>query len=300
MKLSIIIPVYNTEKYLPACLESVLSQRFTDFEVLLVDDGSSDASGRICDEYAEKDSRIRVLHKGNGGVSSARNAGWSLSTGEWICYVDADDFLEEGFFTHPLDHSVDLYVRNQVLIGSNVIAHNPELVEGPDMLHFLQENAQKERFRTVAGSFFLREILSRYSIMFDESFRLGEDTLYMLDYLSHCQSIQVLGGACYRVRRSEEWSNKYRLKWEETERFLSAYWERYDRLSTELPQLSSQLFLFFHQMTDHGAGFRLKWALSDPVLRYKKTQLQEKGIRYKIFYHISVILSCFSHKLGLC
>ena len=89
--LSIIIPVYNVEKYFRRCLDSVMSQSFRDYELLLVDDGSSDSSGAICDEYAVRDERIRVFHKTNGGVSSARNVGLEHAKGEWIYFVDADD-----------------------------------------------------------------------------------------------------------------------------------------------------------------------------------------------------------------
>ena len=91
--ISIIIPVYNTQQYLPRCIDSILSQSFTDFELLLIDDGSTDGSGKICDAYAEKDNRIRVFHKENGGVSSARNLGLNEAQGEWICFVDSDDEL---------------------------------------------------------------------------------------------------------------------------------------------------------------------------------------------------------------
>ena len=90
---SCIIPVYNTEKYLPRCIESVLAQTFVDWEMLLIDDGSTDASGSICDEYAASDSRIRVFHKENGGVSSARNVGLDNMRGEWVTFVDSDDWL---------------------------------------------------------------------------------------------------------------------------------------------------------------------------------------------------------------
>lgn len=92
-KISIIVPVYNTEQYLPRSINSVLNQSFTDFEVLLIDDGSTDGSSNICDFYAEKDSRVRVLHKENGGVSSARNLGLDNAKGEWVCFVDSDDEL---------------------------------------------------------------------------------------------------------------------------------------------------------------------------------------------------------------
>lgn len=93
-KISVIVPVYNTEKYLHRCVDSILAQTFTDFELLLIDDGSTDSSGAICDEYAQKDSRVRVFHKKNGGVSSARNLGLDNAKGEWISFVDSDDWIE--------------------------------------------------------------------------------------------------------------------------------------------------------------------------------------------------------------
>ena len=93
-KISVIIPVYNAEKTLHRCIDSILAQTFSDFEVLLIDDGSKDKSGEICDEYARKDSRIKVCHKENGGVSSARNTGLSKAMGEYVIHCDADDFIE--------------------------------------------------------------------------------------------------------------------------------------------------------------------------------------------------------------
>ena len=97
-KISVIVPVYNTEKYLDRCIQSILAQTYTDFELLLVDDGSTDSSGAICDKYAEQDSRVRVFHKENGGVSSARNQGLDNAKGEWITFVDSDDWVDREFF----------------------------------------------------------------------------------------------------------------------------------------------------------------------------------------------------------
>lgn len=92
--ISVIIPAYNVEKYLRQCLESVLNQTYTNYEVIMVDDGSTDSSGMICDEYAEKDSRFFVIHKENGGLSNARNTGYDASHGEYIYFMDSDDWIE--------------------------------------------------------------------------------------------------------------------------------------------------------------------------------------------------------------
>ena len=101
-KISVIVPVYNVEKYLPRCVDSILSQTYENLEILLVDDGAKDSSGRICDEYAGKDPRVRVIHKENGGLSSARNAGIDAATGEYLAFVDSDDWIEPETYAHML------------------------------------------------------------------------------------------------------------------------------------------------------------------------------------------------------
>lgn len=97
-EISIIVPVYNVEKYLEKCVDSILNQTFKDFEVILVDDGSPDNSGTICDQYAEADSRVRVIHKENGGLSSARNAGIDVARGKYLGFIDSDDYIAEDMY----------------------------------------------------------------------------------------------------------------------------------------------------------------------------------------------------------
>ena len=92
---SIIVPVYNVEQYLENCINSVLNQSYRNFQLILVDDGSKDSSGEICDRFAQKDSRVKVIHKPNAGVSAARNTGIDIATGQFICFIDSDDWIEK-------------------------------------------------------------------------------------------------------------------------------------------------------------------------------------------------------------
>lgn len=112
VKVSIIMPVYNSEKFLKKAVESVLNQKFEDFELILVDDGSPDASGSICDEFAEKDSRVKLIHKKNGGICSARNAGLKIAKGEYVGFCDNDDLylpdLIEDNYRLAKENDVDL------------------------------------------------------------------------------------------------------------------------------------------------------------------------------------------------
>lgn len=108
-KISIIVPVYKVEKYLHRCLDSIVAQTFTDWECILVDDGSPDGSGKICDEYAEKDGRFKVFHQENQGVSAARNKGLDNAKGEWIGFVDSDDWVSKEYF--QIDYPKSYIIR---------------------------------------------------------------------------------------------------------------------------------------------------------------------------------------------
>ena len=119
--ISVIVPIYNSDKYLQRCIDSILSQDFEDFELLLIDDGSTDNSGDICDKYAEKDMRVRVFHKKNGGVSSARNLGIENAKGEWVVFIDSDDWVD-------ITMLEKLYKNAVVTLNNSMfLAYNPAL-----------------------------------------------------------------------------------------------------------------------------------------------------------------------------
>ncbi|MDR0422523.1 MAG: glycosyltransferase, partial [Proteiniphilum sp.] len=109
--ISVIVPVYNVEKYLRKCLESILAQTYTSFELLLVNDGSTDGSGQICDEYAQKDSRVQVFHQENKGVSRARNLGLERAKGKWVAFIDSDDWVDSTYLEHLLEGDEDVELR---------------------------------------------------------------------------------------------------------------------------------------------------------------------------------------------
>lgn len=115
-KISVIVPIYKVEDYLHRCVDSIINQTYTNLEIILVDDGSPDNCSRICDEYAKKDSRIRVIHKKNGGLSDARNAGIDIATGEYIMFIDSDDFVDremmKSMMRNMIHNNVDMVVCN--------------------------------------------------------------------------------------------------------------------------------------------------------------------------------------------
>ena len=113
--ISVIVPIYNVEKYLTKCIESIINQTYKNLEIILVDDGSPDKSPIICDEYAKKDNRIKVIHKKNGGLSDARNYGMSLATGEYISFIDSDDYVTDDYIMTLYSLIENMSVKFQLL-----------------------------------------------------------------------------------------------------------------------------------------------------------------------------------------
>lgn len=192
MTLSIIIPVYNTEAYLPACLDSILSQDFTDFEVLLVDDGSRDGSGAICDAYAAKDSRVRVFHKENGGVSSARNLALEQARGAWVCFVDSDDQLTPGglqALANGVSDQVDLVIAGFIETVLPVEAVKPEpgeiqMIDRKEAMIPMFNSPDRPFDGYVFAKLFRRDLILKAHLAFDPAIAIKEDTLFVVSYLS--------------------------------------------------------------------------------------------------------------------
>lgn len=127
-KLSIIVPVYKVERYLARCIDSILNQTYKNLEIVLVDDGSPDRCGEICDEYAKEDERVKVIHKENGGVSSARNVGFENSTGDYIGYVDSDDYIDPKMYSDMIkileENNLDIVCCEAFIVKGNRIIGN--------------------------------------------------------------------------------------------------------------------------------------------------------------------------------
>lgn len=199
---SIIIPVYNSERTLRHCLDSVISQSFLDWELILVDDGSTDQSGEICNKYAAKDQRIKVFHKKNGGVSSARNIGLDYAKGEWIVFVDADDFVKESYLVHLLEHSqkkVDLVISYAEIYSGNNIqkeSYPAKLVDETNFESMFIENDMN--WHTSPWSkLYKRNIIEENHLRFCESMHIGEDAVFLYSYMLCANTIYVSSDTDY-------------------------------------------------------------------------------------------------------
>ena len=214
--ISVIVPVYKAEAYLHRCVDSMLNQTFEDFELILIDDGSPDRSGRICDEYAAKDPRIRVFHKENGGVSSARNLGLDNACGEWIAFVDADDTIDKNYL-HDLISNADADLVMCGFRSSLGLHYRPKDEHISE--EFLRERASEiVRCNAIYVPWIKllkRSIIDDNQLRFDTKLRLGEDTTFVYLYLSFCKSVRFVSNESYYYEGVFGGGKKYVLSYEE-------------------------------------------------------------------------------------
>ena len=208
LKYSVIIPVYNVENYLPRCIDSLLAQNYVDLEILLIDNGSKDQSGQICEDYAAQFSNITAYHIPNKGVGSARNFGLSKAKGEFICFVDADDYLVGNLFSDvesQLDSQLDLLVfsyYNSIEKNLSEIDRSAKILptEGKkdksDFIALFQELFLTDMMYTVWNKIYRREFLEEHQIVF-ESYELGEDVRFNLSVYQHVNTVFLVKSAYY-------------------------------------------------------------------------------------------------------
>ena len=204
MKISIIIPIYNAEQTIRRCIESFLHQTFKDFELILVNDGSTDGSLSICMEYAEQHPFIHVVNKSNGGVSSARNAGMAVARGYYLTFTDADDEVYPHFLETFAqgEAGYDLFIQSiwQTDGGSSPekIELNEEAHEGADrMAQMILDINRKDIPISACTSRFRHNLIQQHQLRFDERIAVCEDVDFVLRYLTHCQSAYTTAAAGY-------------------------------------------------------------------------------------------------------
>lgn len=234
-KISIIVPVYNVENYLPKCIDSILNQNFGEFELILVDDGSVDSSGNICDYYCSIDDRIKVIHLENGGVSRARNIGISNSEGKYIMFCDSDDYID-------IECCKNMYINIQnnenAFITSGYVVVNQRVNPTSYILHSMElddaiVNLKKSEFyilyernllNSVCNKIYSSDLLKQNNIYFDEKVDLGEDLLFNLNYLQYSnEDIIIINKSLYYyiLRNKDSLDHKYQKNLFEKYKYIS-------------------------------------------------------------------------------
>lgn len=191
MKLSIIVPVYNVEKYLAACIDSILAQSFTEWELVLVDDGSKDGSGQICDGYADKDVRINAVHQVNAGAAEARNRGILEAKGEYVTFVDSDDVIRPNFlsnFTYDesLDFEIQGFTQNFIGHEQDNISIMPAVTQIADIKEIYSESELNKLSRGPVCKLFKRSVIIDNNVTYPQGIQFGEDAIFVKRYLTHC------------------------------------------------------------------------------------------------------------------
>lgn len=194
--LSVIIPVYNAEKYLRKCVKSILTQRYKDFELILIDDGSTDQSFELCNVFQAEDNRVHAIHKENGGVSSARNRGLDVAQGEYFTFIDSDDWINPDLLEQLMSHigQADIVVGGYTTVskvGNVEQKYKDEVLTCPKCVcSKFDELYANNFFNAPFAKIYKRNILGTQR--FDSSVALGEDFLFNLEYLTKCHEVKTV------------------------------------------------------------------------------------------------------------
>ena len=211
-KISVIVPVYNVEKCLGRCIDSILNQTFGDFELILVNDGSKDNSGKMCDKYAQQDSRIIVIHKENGGVSTARNAGINRASGDYIMFVDSDDYILETMLEDMealAGDETDCILTSATILAADNKVYNKCISDSDTSVSELMNQYCMSVIPTILVDvpwckLYKRNIIKEFDIHFDTNLSYGEDAVFNMTYLKECKNIKTSKNAYYVYDRSNE------------------------------------------------------------------------------------------------
>lgn len=284
-EVSIIVPVYSVEKYLPKCIESIMHQTFTSFELILVDDGSPDNCGEICDAYAKKDSRIEVIHKKNGGLSSARNAGMKVAQGKYILFCDSDDYVSP-HWVEGMYHSAEMYP------GACVVCDLKKVSEGYDAssedISIKAESVVSyfELYKMGLSGYSVNKIynanvLRRNHIFFDEQCRFAEDVEFCVKYIQCCDKIILIDDILYfYLQRESSILGKYYPNWFELH--LHTFYCRLPLMNEQEIQEYCDLWIYsYHEMFKNVFDARNSWPFLEKM-RYNQKMAQTKEFKYVV------------------
>ena len=219
--ISVIIPVYEVEKYIEKCLDSVINQTYTNLEIILVEDGSKDNSSKICDEYAKKDKRIQVIHKENAGVSSARNTGLDKANGKYIAFIDSDDYVDKEYIEYLYNeitkNNADISICGTIDIdeNENVCKESKKIEKTLNLEETLQELLQEKYYSSVVWAKMYKAELAK-KVKFNENLKIAEDFDYLYNIIKNLEKTRVNTTKSlyyYKIRTNSATTNSYNENW---------------------------------------------------------------------------------------
>ena len=203
---SMIVPVYNAEDYIGRCLDSILNQEYTDFELILVDDGSADTSGAICDQYAARDPRIKVFHRENSGVSDTRNFALSKASGTYLQFLDSDDWITPDatrlLVRAALEHQCDMVIADFYRVVGDRVSHKGDIqcdrvLSREEFAEYMMENPADYYYGVLWNKLYRRDLVEQYHLRMDSHISWCEDFLFNLEYLLHAETYFALQTPIY-------------------------------------------------------------------------------------------------------
>lgn len=248
---SVIVPIYQIDRYLGICIESIINQTYKNIEIILVDDGSLDRCPEICDLYARKDSRIKVIHKPNGGLVSARKAGLEVATGEYLGYVDGDDWVEPGFY-EALVKAITEYDSDIVAAGMSrdLFSTSSKITNKIPAGNYTGERLKKlkqnmlifEKFSRIGvttyvwNKLFKRELLLKYQMNVEERIWIGEDAAVTYPYLMASSKVSIIDNCEYHYRQREDSMLKKAAAYAKEARGLQFLYEQLMKEAEQYPE----------------------------------------------------------------
>ena len=272
-QISIIVPVYNAEKYVVKCLENIVSQEFSDWECIVVNDGSTDGTSKCTDDYIahleNAGQRISIIEKNNGGVSSARNLGLERAKGEWICFIDVDDVISDNFFSNDdFSESSDLILKNIKYSNSNNIYHRLDagVIESRNLKDFLAQKLYLSHFLVPWAKLFRRDIIIQNNIRFDTQYKFGEDTLFVESYLRHVKTLLISKCGIYHYTFTPY--NKYILTVAKCIDYMHDFEKTFFALNIECPEMVKRVLIWHSGFCSDFVGMKkLLWYTDSSVNR---------------------------------
>ena len=266
---SIIVPVYNAEKSIKRCVDSILGQEYTDFELILVNDGSTDTSGAICDAYAARDSRVHVIHKANTGVSDTRNTAINSATGKYLQFLDSDDWITSDatklLVRTATEYNCDLVIADFYRVVGEKVSHKGSIEEEQvltkeEFAAQMMKNPADFYYGVLWNKLYRRDLIEQYSLRMDTSVSWCEDFLFNLEYLRHAEVFFALQTPIYYyvktkgslVSQSMSLSRTIKMKFMVFEYYNNFYKKIYDEKDYEKKRLSVYRF-FVDAAGDGGA-----------------------------------------------
>lgn len=305
MKVSIIIPVYNVEAYLFRCLHSILNQSLKDIEVILIDDGSTDNSGKICDKFAKQDTRIRVVHQTNSGVSLARNRGIDMAQGEYIGFVDPDDYIDECMYETLVQeiesNEADVAICSFSYVKSDKIIHN----DNSQQIEVISKDEAIQRYfkekRPFDYSFLCNKLFNRYlfeNIRLNATLSIQEDSEVFIRILSKVNTCVYISRPLYSYYLREDSLTQHKFN-KKNIKVLDSLYEIYKYTCSNIKEFKSDalnkyLLYFFNIITEivgHGNEFEKEYqTLRKSLYKDYIVIIKNKNILLKYKAHVTFLI----------